>query len=132
MKFILVVTEISMLVYWLLAGLNDLGVISIPPEWMYSDYTNPIIVAWNWSFFPIDVLFSVTGLLALYGRFSDKTAQGLLIVSLTLMFCAGIMAISFWAIRGEFELFWWSTNIWLMVLPLVIWWRKPKLTATGG
>ena len=131
MKFFLVVTEIAMLLYWVLISLVSLGVFSIPPEWMYSDHTNPLVVAWNWSFLPIDVLFSVTGLLAIYGKFSVKKKQSLMIISLTLMFCAGIMAISFWAIRGEFDLFWWGMNIWLMILPLLIWWKKPELTIQG-
>lgn len=131
MKFFLVVTEIAMLLYWVLISLVSLGVLSIPPEWMYSDHTNPLVVAWNWSFLPIDVLFSVTGLLAIYGKFSVKKKQSLMIISLTLMFCAGIMAISFWAIRGEFDLFWWGMNIWLMILPLLIWWKKPELTRQG-
>lgn len=131
MKFFLVVTEIAMLLYWGLISLVSLGALSIPPEWMYSDHTNPLVVAWNWSFLPIDVLFSVTGLLAIYGNFSVKKKQSLMIISLTLMFCAGIMAISFWAIRGEFDLFWWGMNIWLMILPLLMWWKKPELTRQG-
>ena len=39
-------------------------------------------------------------------------------VSLSLMFCAGLMAISFWAIRGSYDLFWWGVNLWLILLSL--------------
>lgn len=66
MRTLLTLTEVGMLLYWVLAILNSLSVISIPPDWMYSDHTNPLIIAWNWSFFPIDILFAVTGLMAAY------------------------------------------------------------------
>jgi len=120
MKAMLGVTELAILAYWVLAGLSALNIITIPPEWMYSDYENPLVVAWNWSFFPLDVMFAVCGLLALYGPFSKTRKMSLLIISLSLMFCAGLMAISFWAIRGEFDPLWWGMNIWLMALPLLI------------
>lgn len=116
MKWLLTATEIGMLAYWVMAGSMALGVISLPPEWMYSDYQNPMVVAWNWSFFPIDVLFAVTGLAARFLPMAAGRAHGLAIVSLTLMVCAGLMAVSFWLIRGEYDVFWWSVNLWLVVL----------------
>ena len=37
-------------------------------------------------------------------------------VSLALMFCAGLMATSFWAIRADFHPFWWTATLWMMLL----------------
>ena len=39
-------------------------------------------------------------------------------MSLSLTFCAGLMAISFWAIRGDFDPTWWGVNLALMIWPL--------------
>jgi hypothetical protein len=106
-------TEVGMLAYWALAASMAAGLVNVPKSWMYSNYEDPVIVAWNWSFLPVDLLFAALGLT---GRFFKKAPRQLQDVSLTLMFCAGIMALSFWAIRGEFEPFWWSVNLWLVLL----------------
>lgn len=107
-----------MLAYWGLASFNSLGFIHIPAEWMYSDHTNPIVVAWNWSFLPIDVLFAFAGLFARFGGLNAVRARDLSLIALTLMICAGTMAISFWTIQGAFDPLWWGVNIWLIVLGL--------------
>ncbi|MCB9588029.1 MAG: DUF5360 family protein [Polyangiaceae bacterium] len=39
-----------------------LGLLKVPADWLFRDYTDPNIVAWNWSFLPLDLLASVTGL----------------------------------------------------------------------
>lgn len=113
---LLALTEIGMIFYWLLATAVVLGFINVPPEYMYSDHKNPLIVAWNWSFFPIDILFAVSGLLGRFGNFRDNSKKLLSVFSLALMFCAGLMAISFWTISGDFDLFWWAINLWLLLL----------------
>lgn len=107
-----------MLAYWILAGLAELKIIHVPAEWMYSDYKNPLIVAWNWSFFPLDVLFAITGLTARFSGIAKGKKEMLSIISLSLMFCAGLMAISFWVIQQSFDPWWWGANIWLMGLSL--------------
>lgn len=111
-------TEIAMLLYWILAGALVLNVVSIDPSLMYSDYQNPLVVAWNWSFFPIDIAFAVIGLAARYVPMSGELRFKLQITASVLMFCAGLMAISFWTITGDFSLTWWVMNIWLMGLGL--------------
>ncbi len=63
-KIATTITEFFMLLYWVLAGANAMGLIHIDPSYMYSDYENPRVVAWNWSFFPIDIALSVLGLWA--------------------------------------------------------------------
>lgn len=112
----LTMTEVGMLLYWALAALMVLDMVTVPPAWMYSNYSDPMIVAWNWSFFPVDVLFTLTGLVSRLP--SHRSRQGLAVFSTTLMFCAGLMAISFWTLRAEFDAFWWGTNIWLIILSL--------------
>ncbi len=105
-----------MILYWIFASLVALSLVSVPPEYMYSDYSNPTVVSWNWSFFPLDVAFATAGL---YGRFAAKSVASqdfLATFSLSLMFCAGLMAISFWIIDGSFDPFWWAINLWLLVL----------------
>ncbi len=115
-KFFLTITEGLMLLYWLLALLLVSGVIHIPPEYMYSDYENPLIVSWNWSFFPMDIIFALVGLLGRFGSFNDERTDLFSVFSLSLMFCAGLMAISFWALNGDFDPFWWGSNLWLVGL----------------
>ena len=115
-----------MLAYWVLAAVLVIGLIHIPPEYMYSDYENPLVVAWNWSFFPIDIVFVICGLWARFGGLRPPLPRHLSLIGATLMFCAGTMAISFWSITGEFEPLWWGMNLWLVVL--VLWAIKSSLT----
>ncbi len=117
-RHLMTVTEIGMLLYWMLAAALVLSVLSVPPEYMYSDYENPLVVAWNWSFFPIDVAFAVLGLVSRYATLRPGLAQQLALIGATLMFCAGIMAISFWIMTGEFDPLWWGLNLWLILLSL--------------
>ncbi|PCH58704.1 MAG: hypothetical protein COC19_08260 [SAR86 cluster bacterium] len=115
-KLLLSITEAGMILYWIFASLVALELISVSPETMYSDYANPIVVAWNWSFLPIDILFALTGLYGRYGMAVGSRQSILSTFSLSLMVCAGLMAISFWLIVGSFEPFWWAINLWLIFL----------------
>ena len=58
-------TDLGMLSYWGIAALMALGLVSIPPEWLFKNYEDPRVVAWNWSLLPIDLAFSLSGLWAL-------------------------------------------------------------------
>jgi len=129
MKWLLVITDLLMLAYWILAGLLVLSVINIPPEYMYSDYENPIVVAWNWSFLPLDLIFIGSGLVAFLGNPPENTRRVLKLISLTTMFCAGLMAISFWAIIGAYDPVWWIANLWLMLLPVLVLFHESKTYA---
>lgn len=117
MKTLLTITEVGMLAYWALAALMAAGALPVPPEYMYSDHLNPLVVAWNWSFLPIDIAFALCGLSARFGNL--RNAAMLEIIGLTLMLCAGLMAISFWAFLGAFDPMWWGVNLWLMGLACV-------------
>lgn len=115
-KLLLTITEGGMILYWIFAASVAAGLIYVAPEYMYSDYENPTVVAWNWSFLPIDVIFAVTGLYSRFGNVQSTRQSILSTFSLSLMFCAGLMAISFWAVMGSFDSFWWGMNLWLMLL----------------
>jgi len=115
-KILLTLTEVGMILYWLLAFLLLFKIVHIPPEYMYSDYLNPVIIAWNWSFFPIDIIFAITGLVGRFGTINKQHKTLLSVISLSLMFCAGLMAISFWAINRDFHPVWWGLNLWLIML----------------
>jgi len=119
LKRITTVTEVLMVLYWILASLLVFGFIKIDPSMMYSDYENPLVVAWNWSFFPIDIAFAGIGLFAKYGNVAGGQGFKLEVSAATLMICAGLMAISYWVITGDFSPTWWAINIWLVFLGLV-------------
>jgi hypothetical protein len=42
--------DIGFIAYWLITLLH-----LIPGEYLFQDYNNPILVAWNWSFLPLDL-----------------------------------------------------------------------------
>ncbi len=119
MKTLLSITELGMLVYWGIAIMVAAGCLMIAPEYMYSGYENPLIVVWNWSFLPIDVLFAVCGLSARFLPMVDRQRQILEVIGLSLMFCAGLMALSFWTLQGWFDVVWWGMNGWLVALSSV-------------
>ena len=54
--------------HWIFASLVALDVLMVAPEYMYWDYANPSMVAWNWSFLPINALFAVAGLYVRFGK----------------------------------------------------------------
>ncbi|MEM7328722.1 MAG: DUF5360 family protein [Pseudomonadota bacterium] len=112
-------TDMGMLLYWMITAAMALSMLNIPGEWLFKDYHDPRVVAWNWSFFPLDILFSLTGLAAL--RMEDKGDPNwtlMATISLTLTVCAGLMAISYWMIVGDFDPSWWVPNLFLMIWPL--------------
>ena len=93
-------TDLAMLAYWTVTAAKATGLVAVPDEWLFSDYTNPVVVAWNWSFLPLDIVFSVCGLsaTALHRR-GHPGWKPLAVISLVLTWCAGFMAVSFWAVR---------------------------------
>lgn len=116
----LAITDGAMLFYWAVAALVAAELVILPADMMYRGYGTPLMDAWNWSFAPIDLAFSVTGLWAVHlANRADPRWRGLAIVSLTLTACAGVMAIGFWALTHDFDLAWWLPNLMLVALPLI-------------
>ena len=126
----MLVLDGGMLAYCAIATLACFGAIHLPSDAMYQGYGDPVIDAWNWSFAPLDIGFSVLGLISVtLVRRGDPQWRPVAMLSLALAFCAGLMAISFWAIRGDFNIGWWLPNLVLMAVPLV--W-VPKLLRESG
>jgi hypothetical protein len=61
LKYYFLFVDLSFIAYWTITALH-----LIPAEYLYNDYTNPILVNWNWSFFPLDIGVSATGLYSVY------------------------------------------------------------------
>jgi Family of unknown function (DUF5360) len=113
LKLLMVLTDFGFIAYWVVTFLHLL-----PDAWLYQDYTNPLLVSWNVSFMPIDLLISASGLTALgLARRHDARSRPLAIISLTLTSASGLMAIAFWALRGDFEVAWWLPNLFLLTYP---------------
>ncbi len=114
LKYFFLVTDLGFILYWTITLFQ-----MIPEEFLFKDYKNSIMISWNWSFLPIDLLISFTGFTGLYlYKKRHKAWKVLSLLSLTLTFCSGLMAISFWAIRKDFDLVWWSVNIYLLLYPM--------------
>ncbi|MEZ4241258.1 MAG: DUF5360 family protein [Myxococcota bacterium] len=127
-RLLFLVTDLGMLTYWSVTALHALGVLHLPPAWLYSDYADPVVTSWNWSFLPLDLLLSLSGLAA--ARLHARGHPGwrpLALASLGLTFCAGFMAVSFWAVRCEFDPVWWGLNLWLVAWPAAF---APRLWRT--
>ena len=115
------VTDLAFLLYWTLSGLAQGGVIHVPPAWMYAHFDQPQVVAWNWSFLPVDLAFSLTGLSAVSAaRRGDPVWRPLALLSLAFTMVAGGMAVAYWMIQGDFEPLWFLPNLALVVWPLIV------------
>lgn len=122
------VVDWAMILYWGCSALAALGIIALPKSLMYAGYGTPIIDAWNWSFAPLDLIFSVLGLLGLkLAARGNARWRPVVLSSLTLTFCAGLMATAFWAIRGDVDPAWWIPNLALMAVGL--WWAPRLISA---
>jgi len=114
LRWNLLLTDIGFLLYWLASALSLL-----PPDWLYKDHDNPILMAWNWSLAPIDLAASASGLLALWHARSGRDIWSRwALVSLSLTFCAGLMAVAFWSLQSDFELAWCLPNLYLVAWPV--------------
>lgn len=126
----LLLTDIGMLTYWGLSLLMLFGVAVIPAEYLFKDYDDPIVVAWNWSFLPLDLALSITGLWGVHAhRRGDPRWVPLVLCSATLTFCAGLMAVAFWTLRRDFDPTWWGPNLFLVIWPCVFLPRLVRATA---
>lgn len=108
------VVDIGFILYWII---TYSGV--IPGEYLFPDYHNALLVTWNWSFFPLDIFISATGLGSIYLFKRRRPAwRGIALISLVLTFCSGLQAIAFWSIQGWFDVSWWLPNLFLLIYPL--------------
>ncbi|AUN40824.1 Uncharacterised protein (plasmid) [Tsukamurella tyrosinosolvens] len=115
-KATLLAIDLALAAYWaaIIAG-------ALPEQWRFRDYSNPVVQTWNWSFLPLDVLavgLSAGGLQLMRTR--PSTGRIVLTAGCALTFCAGLMAISFWALAGDVDLLWWVPNVALMAVPAIV------------
>ncbi len=134
MKPFLLVTDFGFLTYWSISLIILLGYDLVPVEYLYNDYHNPLMYAWNWSFFPLDMVLSIVGLISirLFKR-GNPAWYPLVLFSLALTFCAGFMAISFWAITKDFSPAWWIPNLYFTIWPLLFYkqFLRVRFTTAG-
>lgn len=120
LKTLMIITDVGFVLYWAITCLH-----LIPDELLFKDYSSSVLVHWNWSFLPLDLAISATGLTSLWlSRKELTSARRLMIVSLTLTFVSGLQAISFWVLAQDFSLMWWLPNLFLLLYPLFF---LPKL-----
>lgn len=113
------ITDLAFLAYWLASSLEVAGILHVPPSWMYADFDHPQVIAWNWSFLPIDLGFSVLGLAAVItARRDNPVWRPLALLSLAFTVTAGLMAVSYWVLLGEFNPSWFLPNLLIAVWPL--------------
>ncbi len=114
LKYYFWVVDIGFILYWLI---TLLGI--IPNAYLFKDYHNPILVAWNWSFLPLDLFISATGLSSLWlWKKNNGAWKPMALISLVLTSCSGLQAIAFWVLRSDFDISWWLPNLFLLVYPL--------------
>ncbi|WP_053429395.1 DUF5360 family protein [Rossellomorea marisflavi] len=115
MKGFFLITDIGFIIYWLVTFMGW-----IPKEWAFKDYDDPHIVAWNWSFLPLDLLISATGLTSLYLlKRGYPSWKGIALISHVLTSCSGLQAVSFWAWMKDFDAAWWGFNLYLLLYPFL-------------
>lgn len=108
------VTDTGFVLYWLVTVLGVL-----PEAWLFKDYHDPVLIAWNWSFLPLDLAIAATGYLSLALHYrGDERWRPWALVSLVLTFCSGLQAIAFWTLRADFDPVWWAPNLYLLLYPL--------------
>lgn len=106
-------TDIGFILYWTITAIHV-----IPPEFLFKDYNNPLLVQWNWSFIFLDLLISATGIASLILSIKkDGRWLVLAFISLILTFCSGLQAIGYWVIGLEFDAQWWIPNLYLLLYP---------------
>ena len=127
-KPLLLAVDAGLLLYWTAVFLD-----LIPEEQRFRDYSNPIMQAWNWSFFPLDLSAALLGFLGVYLVRKGRAAGELVVtVGLTLTFCAGFMALSFWSYYGDFNLWWWLPNAALVLAPSSAFWKCRSARSAAG
>ena len=120
LKYFMLFTDLGFVLYWFITLFHLL-----PQEYLFKDYNNPLLVAWNWSFLPLDLMISGTGMLSIFLYQKQlRLWYSASLLSLTLTFCSGLQAIAFWVIKADFDPVWWIPNLFLMIYPLLF---LPKL-----
>lgn len=114
LKILFLITDIGFIIYWAITYLK-----LIPDEYLYQDYSNKLLVIWNLSFMPLDILISITGFMSLcFYKRRNNIWLPFTLISLILTSVSGLQAIVFWTIKLDFDLTWWLPNLYLLIYPL--------------
>lgn len=128
LRWAMLVTDIVFLLYWAISLAALVGLLALPAGFMYGGFDQTRVMAWNWSFLPLDLAFSVAGLLAVAAaRRGDPAWRPLALISLCLTATAGGMAIGYWTILGEFDPAWFLPNLAIFLWPFLF---LPRLVKT--
>jgi hypothetical protein len=123
LRWLFLTVDLSFIAYWIATAAR-----AIPSSWAFKDYGHPILSAWNWSFLPLDLLVSASGLASVsLARRGDERWRSLALVSLSLTSASGLQAISFWAARCDLDIGWWIPNLFLLLYPFLY---LPRLLAS--
>lgn len=114
LKILMLFNDIAFIVYWTVTLFH-----LIPDSLLFKDYNNHLSVVWNWSFFPLDIMISITGITSLsLSKAGNPKWRAFAFISLVLTFCSGLQAISYWAIKQDFDVIWWASNLFLLIYPI--------------
>jgi hypothetical protein len=90
----------------------------------------PQVVAWNWSFLPIDLAFSILGISAVVASRQECALwRPLALLSLAFTIAAGAMAVGYWLILQQLDPGWLIPNLALVIWPIFF---LPRLVAESG
>ncbi|MBM9576297.1 YvaD family protein [Leptospira sp. 201903070] len=124
-------TDIGFILYWMITGFQW-----IPESYLFKDYHDPILLDWNWSFLPLDLLVSISGFYSLYLRKRGRSEwERMALISLVLTSISGLQAVAFWSFRRDFDPSWWIPNLYLLLYPIYFIYRLvflPSRKAEGN
>lgn len=114
----IVITDVAFSLYWVLSAAYLSGIVHVPDAFLFSGYHDRHLVAWNWSFLPLDLAATAFGAWAILASRRQGEWRTLAAVSLALWSTAGGMAVAYWTLMAEFDLSWFLPNLFVFVWPL--------------
>lgn len=108
-KLVMATTDVAFAIYWVFAAV---GLVTVGGS--------AHIVAWSWSFLPLDALASAAGLAWAIMPKNHPASMPVLAAALALTHAAGLLAISHFALTGPWDVTWWLVKLWLMLMPIGI------------
>lgn len=122
----ILVTDLAFTLYWVVSAAYLVGLVDVPEAYLFSGYHDRRLMAWNWSFLPLDLAATAFGAWAILAARQKREWKTLAAVSLALWSTAGGMAIAYWTLMGEFDPSWFLPNLLVFIWPLFF---LPKLVS---
>lgn len=120
----ILITDLAFALYWVVSAALLAGLVDVPEAYLFSGYHDRHLMAWNWSFLPLDLAATAFGAWAILASRQKREWRTLAAVSLALWSTAGGTAIAYWTLMAEFDPSWFLPNLLVFVWPLVF---LPKL-----